>query len=68
IANSSLSTISKWMLLPTSSSYMVIYNPATGEEMTPIPDSKTKRAFPMRSMALAVERAVLVCRMVDMIE
>ncbi|KAJ2312333.1 hypothetical protein IWW54_002147 [Coemansia sp. RSA 2705] len=58
----------QWMLLPTSSSYMVIYNPATGEEMTPIPDSKTKRAFPMRSMALAVERAALVCRMVDMIE
>ncbi|KAJ2319548.1 hypothetical protein IWW52_001906 [Coemansia sp. RSA 2704] len=67
----------EWMP-PTSGSYMMSYNPATGEEMTPIPDSMdkdidnavcaAKNAFPMWSMMPAVERAAIMNRVADMIE
>ncbi|KAJ1778558.1 hypothetical protein LPJ77_002086 [Coemansia sp. RSA 2523] len=63
---------------PTSGSYLMSYNPATGEEMTPIPDSMAKdvdnavraakNAFPMWSNMPATERAAMLNRIADMID
>ncbi|KAJ2827892.1 hypothetical protein FBU31_003053 [Coemansia sp. 'formosensis'] len=63
---------------PSSGAYLKNYNPATGMEIAPIPDSKSadinnavaaaKSAFPMWSNMPGVERAVILNCIADLID